>query len=339
MRMSAVVQNRLASRLGLRLVLPCVLLLCFTEGRTAIAHQPSTGEIRESVQRSIPYIQQKGADWIAKKDCVSCHRIGTMVWSLAEARRRSFKVSEQFAEWRDWAIEKSLSTNDKGKVIGSGNKEGVAQLLLARDSGEADSTQAAVYNELALLLGNDQEPDGSWKPGGQLPSQKRPQSETATVSTAWISLAMLSSEQASQQTETLQRAAAQIEDSPTGTSIEMHVVRLLLAVARADADARSRMIKQLRTLQHDDGSWGWLIDDPGDALGTGMSLYALARAGVDRSDPMITAAQRFLLTSQQENGSWEVKGTKANKQKRVEETAVYWGTTWAALGLMASLPE
>ncbi|MFG0256000.1 MAG: hypothetical protein ACF787_13055, partial [Rhodopirellula sp. JB053] len=58
----------------------------------------------------------------------------------------------------------------------------------------------------------------------------------------------------------------------------------------------------------------------------------------DRGDPSIKHAQQFLVNTQGDDGSWTVQGTKANKKDHVQETAVYRGTTWAAIGLMATLP-
>ena len=81
------------------------------------------------------------------------------------------------------------------------------------------------------------------------------------------------------------------------------------------------------------------MGEKSDALGTGMSAYTLLRAGVDFDDVTIKRAQRFLIDTQRDDGSWAVKGTKANKKDRIEETAVYWGTTWAVIGLVESLPN
>jgi hypothetical protein len=36
-------------------------------------------EVRAAIQRSIPYIEEKGVWWIETKKCVSCHRVGTML--------------------------------------------------------------------------------------------------------------------------------------------------------------------------------------------------------------------------------------------------------------------
>lgn len=297
---------------------------------------PTDQQVQSAVERSIPFIEEKGEWWIEKKECVSCHRVGNMVWSLGDARRRGFDVSDQFVEWVQWAADASLSTNDKDKVVGLLNKEGVAQILFSLDR---DAKQADTRKQLTALLLDEQQPDGSWKPGGQLPSQKRPKPETTSVSTMWIALALASEGPDKQSSGTIKRAIESIKPSPPGKSTEWYAVQLLLATARNDQAQRDHFVTELRGQQQADGGWGWLVGDPSDALGTGMAMYALARAGVDRGDPAIKNAQQFLISTQRDDGSWRVQGTKANKKDRVEETAVYWGTTWAALGLMATLPD
>lgn len=299
------------------------------------ADGPTDDQIHEAVQRSIPYIQDQGTWWIEEKECVSCHRVNSMVWSLSVARRNGFEVSEKLDEWQTWATDVSLSKNDKGKLVGLGNREGVAQILLSLDR---DAAQDGIRKELAALLLDGQLPDGSWKPGGQLPSQKRPKSETASVSTMWLALALVREDPQEQATAAVELAMKFIGQSPPGISTEWYAVQLLLAAERNDRASQDEFMQELRKQQQSDGGWGWLVGEKSDALGTGLALYALLRAGVNRGDPSIKQAQTFLVDSQRDDGSWAVQGTKAKKKDEVQETAVYWGTTWAVLGLMASLP-
>ena len=70
-----------------------------------------------------------------------------------------------------------IQQNDKGKIVGQLNKEGVAQLLVG-----LPQLSKAKRAKLAALLPHDQRKDGTWKPGGQLPGQKRPIAETSIVS-------------------------------------------------------------------------------------------------------------------------------------------------------------
>lgn len=297
------------------------------------AAAPTSAQIRKTIQRAIPFVEEKGVNWIEKKDCVSCHRVSTMVWSLSLARAKGFKVSDELDEWIDWSVKKSLAKNDKGKIIGHGNKEGVAQLLL----GMGDLS-AAKRGQLVALLPNAQLADGSWKPGGQLPGQKRPLPETSSVSTLWLALALLESANV-QAAAVAVKAIESVEKSAAGKSTEWYALRLMIAVQSEEKVARAKFIKSLRQQQNADGGWGWMVGEESDALGTGMAMYALQRAGLDHHDATLSRAQQFLIGTQGKNGSWPVRGTKAKKKKSVQETSTYWGTTWAVIALGTGLPQ
>ena len=70
--------------------------------------------VRQAIERSIPYIEKQGVSWIEKKKCVSCHRVGTMLWSLSAAQQRGFEVSDRLDEWFAWAFQKSTE-NEKAR--------------------------------------------------------------------------------------------------------------------------------------------------------------------------------------------------------------------------------
>lgn len=301
--------------------------------------QVTTPQVRETIQRSIPYIEEKGLWWIEQKKCVTCHRVGMMVWSLDSAKRNGFKVSDRLGEWLQWAADQSLAKNDKGTIVGLGDKEGVAQILLSFDRPSVDPDQLETRKKLATLLLDGQQPDGSWKAGGQLPFQKRPALETNSVSTMWLTLTLLMEESSADNTAAVAQAMQYIKASPPGKSTEWYAVRLLLATQTKDDEMRDQMVAQLRSLQKPDGGWGWMVADESDALGTGMALYALVYAGVERQDTSVERAQQFLVSTQRADGSWPVKGTKEKKKASIEETAVFWGTTWAVIGLVESLPQ
>lgn len=57
-----------------------------------------------------------------------------------------------------------------------------------------------------------------------------------------------------------------------------------------------------------------------------------------RPGSIIRGGASFLRKTQQEGGSWPVHGTKKDKRGRVEPTATYWGSCWAVLGLLETLP-
>lgn len=293
-------------------------------------------EIRQAVQRSIPFIESNGLQWIEEKKCVSCHQVNSMAWSLSAAERHGFEVNERIDAWIDWTAKASLKKNDQGNLVGLGNKEGVAQIIYGLNQSAYPLEEK---RQLAALLLKDQQEDGSWKAGGQLPTQKRSKRETDIVSTMWITLALIPYSEEAGFSQAIQRSTELIHNAKAGRSVEWYSVRLLVALSQNDRTAMEKWSSELLTLQNDDGGWGWLLEDPSDALGTGMAIYALSSIGKNPNTPTLQRGQNYLLKTQQANGSWNVKGTKFKKKDRVEETSIYWGTTWASLALISCLPE
>lgn len=308
----------------------------------------SEKELRKAIEKSLPYIEEKGLDWIEKKKCVSCHRVSFMTWSLSSAARRGFDVDlEKINEWIDWSIDKGIPKPDGEKTVATKNADGLSQQLIARAEYPADETRDEVWSKYVDLILNVQRDDGLWKPAGQLPGQKRKVAETTDVSAVWHAVALtreLSSESESARQEMLKSAldvaVNKFSIRSEAASTEWYIARLLFALESGDDVAAETSMKELLSLQQPDGSWGWLKSDSGDALATGMSLYALARSADFNSqrEAAVQFAVKFLVENQRDDGSWAVKGTKEKKKGKVEETAVYWGTTWASIGLLETLP-
>ena len=286
----------------------------------------SQAKVRSAIERSIPYLEEKGMEWIRDKKCVSCHRVGNMVWSLTEARSIGFKTSEKLDDWIEWSLTASLKKNEKGEVVGLGNKEGVAQLILG-----LDDLAAKKRRDLLDLLKQEQEPNGSWKPGGQLPTQKRLPGETREASTMWIALALQNHAPSA-----FEKALHHL-DEPLGKSTEWIALKLLIARQTKNSLSWKRFARLLIEKQNKDGGWGWLTSEQSDALGTGIALYALRLADSESNLTSMLKAQEFLLSNQKKDGSWDVRSTKGKKREFIEETSSYWGTAWAILGLIKGL--
>lgn len=291
------------------------------------------GRTREAVERSVPYIEAQGASWIEGKKCVSCHRVNTMLWSLGAAKNAGISVDSQLADTWEWAVANSLEMNDEGRVAVSGNKEGVAQLLLAQKKYFEEVKTAELQEAFRRALQEDIAEQGLWLAGGQLPSQKRNKSETDLVSTYWLTLAATEIGGVDFNEGPLSSLPQAWAKESTFQSTEGYVTRLLVAFAFQEQDRVEQLRSELLKRQHPDGGWGWLVDDESDALGTGLALYGLLSTGTKIDHDSIHRGQVFLLDSQREDGSWAVKGTKAKKKDKVEETAVYWGTSWAVIAL------
>lgn len=297
----------------------------------AVATSAGADEALEIVKRSLPFIKEKGLAWIEVRQCASCHQIPSMLWSLNSAaiagldpeRKETTEWTPWAADWRHWN-----QTGDKEGVdkVSAGNIDTMAFLLLGRDAGT--SPPPAWTGEFRAQILKNQQADGSWKAGGQLPLGKRPARETVEVTTMWTLLALESYAGENVPAEALKRADEYISKAQSGQSTEWHVVRLLLKPGAAAL--REALIK----LQHEDGGWGWLAKEPSDAFGTGLALYALAKSGLAGDHDVRKRAVAFLKNTQTPDGSWPVPSTRARDKNKTNKTATYWGTAWAVIGLL-----
>jgi len=289
-------------------------------------------DVREAIKRSIPFIRSEGVGWIEEQDCVSCHQVPAMLWSLNSAAHLGFTgESLEVDKWTRWSLGKmkELEKNtEKSPPVDT-----MTQLILGRTGLRDELYGEPVFSEFPQLIVEQQQPDGYWKAGGQLPSQKRPTEETNEVTTAWTVIALKAWEESSDVSiaESRARAVKWLEQSESGESTEWHVVRLLLQ-AQEDGSVEHR-IENLLRLRNPDGGWSWIPGETSDAFATGQSLYALNVSGYQGDGEVVLKAIRFLIGSQTEEGYWLVPGTKLKRRDRTSPTSNYWGTAWAVAGL------
>ena len=115
-------------------------------------------------------------------------------------------------------------------------------------------------------------------------------------------------------------------------------MRLLVAKEMGTEEQRTAARNALLGQQNADGGWGWLVGEASDAFGTGLALHALGRSGLTTASPALQQAVAYLKTTQRPDGSWPVPSTRKQDNKRIRETSSYWGTAWATLGILETLP-
>jgi len=74
----------------------------------------------------------------------------------------------------------------------------------------------------------------------------------------------------------------------------------------ADKATVQKSLSELRKLQRPDGGWAQLSTLPSDAFATATALYALSQAGVAAQDAAYQRGVRYLVSTQQADGSWHV---------------------------------
>jgi squalene cyclase len=111
------------------------------------------------------------------------------------------------------------------------------------------------------------------------------------------------------------------------------------------AEEMGAATKELLSLQRDDGGWNQLPEMESDPYATGTVLVALRDASIQSSDAAYQRGLRFLLKTQQGDGSWHVKsrskpfqtyfetGFPHGKDQFISAAASGWATTALALAL------
>lgn len=297
---------------------------------------PLALQARQAVELAIPYLEKDGVAWMNDRKCLTCHYVAFMVWSFRDASQHGFAVDKpKLSQWTDWSLNHAL-----GQGV-----EGPAQMLLARDRTDTSESTLKLTESLVDAIIKGQDSDGFWKPGGQLPTQKRPLSETTQVSTMWCVLALDTFDRPNdQRTGSRDKALEWLSRTPPNgkdpaTSSEWYAARILIEKKFGDTRRVEALRDQILAAQQSDGGWGWLWADKSDAFGTGLSLYALSEVGVPSSHPAVERAWRFLVETQAADGSWIVHGTKTATKDQPHPLSSFWGTTWGVLGLCHSLPE
>jgi len=317
----------------------CVAVLCGSlQGAEPVAAKQPAGisrPVATAVLRALPFLWEEGERWIDERGCVSCHQVPLMVWSLSAAEDRGFPVEKKrLQRHKEWSVRPASFNGPDQKVpyqlesALKGNTDTMNMLLLGlgvnRNAGEK-------WKRVLLeALVNNQKANGFWGACGQLPAQKRPLEETNLVSSMWAVLALL------RQNHDVPRVNLNslMLQNTEAVSTECSVVRLLLSEYVAATSVQASVEELLRR-QHADGGWGWISEQASDALATGLALYALRASGAgDGLAEALVAGDEFLLQTQLDDGSWRVPGTKRKAHNEPTETANYWGTAWAVVGLL-----
>ena len=288
--------------------------------------------VRSTIAKAVPYLKASGVKWMKKRDCVSCHQITSMLWSLNAAAKVGIKVDDgKLTEWSDWSREKMADLeNDPKKKPPVDN---MIQLLLGRGGSDHAKYPESEFAEFPRWI-MAQRTNGFWKAGGQLPRQKRPGRETDEVTTMWTILALTPYARDESHAIDFQAARSWLTKGKPGISTEWWAVR---ALTELNGKLRTKHKEKLLSLQNEDGGWGFIAGQNSDALATGMALYALSKLQVPSESRSIRRARSHLAGSQRINGSWEVPSTKKANKEESNPISNYWGTGWAVIGLAASL--
>ena len=312
----------------------------------------SENTIQSAIQSSLPLIQRADANFVPKAACVSCHNNSFAAMAVGAARRSGFQVDEKTAAQQVKAnvfgLEKLRDYLHQGFFTPVADVFGpfvLSDILIGLDAEHYKpdlNTDAA-----AMYLKSHQSPDGQWV---YPVADTRPPICSNYIAQTAVSLRALQlyapKVNRAAYDQAIQLAAAWIAKAQS-TNNEDRTARLLgLAWAGKDRDATQTAMRELLAKQRSDGGWSDLDSMESSAYATGRSLFALQTADLPVSDTAYQRAVKFLLSTQQEDGSWYVKTRAMAFQPYFDAGFPHgfdqWisaaGTSWATVALSQASP-
>lgn len=262
-------------------------------------------ELRTASAKAIQRIQHAQTVWYKKETCTSCHHQLLPEMTLKFARERGIPMNEKMAKEMTVAAFEKLNDLDT-EVQGHDFIDVVFDswiLIAASRVGVKPNLSTAAY---AQFIASHQLADGSWPTIDNRP----PQAHSLFTATAICAEALrqyLPAQFKAEQEMRLQKARAWLLKSQPHTTEDRAYQLLGLFWTGADAKARQHAARALLAEQRADGGWAQLPALASDAYATGEVLFALHQgAGLNTSDPAYQRGLRFLLTTQQPDGTWRV---------------------------------
>src|SRR6185369_12422504 len=103
----------------------------------------------------------------------------------------------------------------------------------------------------------------------------------------------------------IQKALAnQRLQTPNPDNREWLAMRLLFERRFGSNKEVVKLRQQLLDARNGAGAWGWEKAVPSDALTTGLAIYVLAKVRAGDDSSVFRDARKWLLVSQQADGSW-----------------------------------
>jgi hypothetical protein len=314
---------------------------------------PATNEARRAVEKGLVFLVKDAAIWREKKTCATCHH-GTMtVWALSEAKSRGYAVApETLADLVKWTKDRVLEGVDKPRDKRAGwNMVNTSGLFLAAMAQAVPKQEAVSADELKRIAGQlvrHQESDGSWAWSIAPPANRFPPVfESDEVATLLAYLALEShvpadAKEKSEVRDSRGKAVAWLAKTKPADTTQAAAFRLLVKV-RAGGPAKdyTKDLDEFLGLQNKDGGWGQLASMPSDAYATGQALYMLSLVGVKNDRAEVRRGVAFLVAGQRTDGSWPMTPRAQPGAKPATNTVpiIYFGSAWATLGLLRSVPK
>ena len=316
-------------------------------------HMRRENTLQRAVQDTIPHLQRADVNFITQSGCVSCHDNSLTAMTMGLSRKHGFQIDEKTDAAQVQAnadvLVKIRDRMHQGFIVPTEDtfSEGILayQLMgLAAEGYKPDlNTDTA-----ALYILQRQHPNGEWPAqhaDGRPPICLDYIGQTARAIRALQLYTPKAN--ADEYRKSIRLAANWIANARSYNNEDRSWRVAGLAWAGTNKAAMQQAVKELLAAQHPKGGWSDLPTSPSTAYATGKSLVALHLAGVPPSNPAYQRGVKWLLNTQQEDGSWYVQTRALGFQPWFDAGFPHgpnqWisaaGTNWAAMALAYALPE
>jgi ankyrin repeat protein len=263
---------------------------------------------QEAIRKSLPLLQRSSTVFFERSGCVGCHHQPSTARAVEAAKSAGMGFDQSAAQDQQKAIRvEDLSQVEllrQGIELG-GATDRLTQSLLGLHA--YDPRQDAMTDTVVAEIADGQQPDGRWHFGG---ISRAPSGESEISRTAYalrvLQLYSLPGRKAEFE-ERIRRARVWLQ-AATPVTTEDHTLRLLGLYWSGAEKARIReAAKGLLVLQRADGGWAGNKYLESDAYSTAVALAALQEATAPVGSAAATRGSHFLLSTQNEDGSWYVR--------------------------------
>jgi ankyrin repeat protein len=301
-------------------------------------------DARTAVQRSVSLLERATSQFFGKAACFACHEQPAAAFAVGAARAKGITIDEKTANERWAQITSGLNASQlegAAPLGGADNNLYVAEALVRSGYGPDRKTDILAANLAAYQSG-----DGGW----HLPGYARSPIQDNDFSRTAIGIRALKTYgtpgRAVEMKERIERAKQWLLHANPVTTEDFDMRLIGVATAGAPLSDLRKLAEPILARQFADGGFAQRDGFASDAYATGITLWALANAGVVQpNQDVYRKGVKFLLATQSTDGSWHVS-SRATKFQIYFESGFPYGhdqwistmaTGWAAAALSLAI--
>jgi hypothetical protein len=313
---------------------------------------PGRESVHAAAERGLLVLERGGSDWLGRQGCASCHHQGLLVPMASVARRQGFVLDEARARVQEERLRGMVASFETLMRSAHGSDEAAVRFSLGfigqltagstwlLDAAMSPGSTRQPFEEPAVsAIASTQLPDGRWRVG----TPRVPIQESDIQTTALMIRILKRAPQLPDTSQRIARARHWLLTAPSETTTDMAYRLLGLHWADADRAVVNEAKDALLAAQEENGGWAQLPGLNADATATGLALVVLHETqGLTDTHDGYRRGVRFLLRTQQSDGSWFVHKRAASFNRYFEsgfphgkhQFSSFTGTAWATMALM-----